>query len=166
MESSQYRKMMRGHAGAVAVIATGKRGQRTGLTATAVCSLSDSPPTVLVCVNHNASAYEVIRQFGCFSVNWLAAHQDGIADCFAGKTGLKAEQRFIGGDWVTLATGAPVLGDGLASLDCELVGEHDHSTHSIFIGRVRAARQQDSEKPLMYFAGRFTGLAMLQPQGA
>jgi flavin reductase (DIM6/NTAB) family NADH-FMN oxidoreductase RutF len=166
LESKTYRNIMRGHAGAVAVIATGTPGQRTGLTATAVCSLSDSPPTVLICVNHNASAYAVIRASGCFSVNWLAAHQDALADCFAGKTGLKAEQRFAAGDWITLETGAPVLGDGLASLDCELVGEHDHATHSIFIGRVRAARQQECARPLMYFAGAFTGLALLQPQAA
>lgn len=166
MESTNYRQIMRGHAGAVAVIATGTPGQRTGLTATAVCSLSDSPPTVLICVNHNASAYDVIRASGCFSVNWLAAHQDGIASCFAGQTGLKAEQRFGEGAWITLETGAPVLGDALASLDCELVGEHDHSTHSIFIGRVRSARVQEDQKPLMYFAGRFTGLAMQQGQAA
>lgn len=154
---------MRGQAGAVAVIATGSPGHRTGLTATAVCSLSDSPPTVLICVNRNASAHRAIRLSGFFSVNWLATYQDGLAACFAGQTGRKAEERFSEGKWITLETGAPVLSDGLASLDCELIKEYEHATHSIFIGRVRGARVDDGGDPLLYFAGRFTGLAALAP---
>lgn len=157
MDSAAFRNLMRGHAGAVAVIAAGAPGQRTGLTATSVCSLSDSPPTVLVCVNHSASAYPIIREHQSFSINLLAAHQDDIGSKFAGRTGLKGEQRFEGGNWITLATGAPVLADALASLDCELVGEHDHGTHSIFIGRVRGAHEQSAD-PLLYFGGRFTVL--------
>lgn len=157
MESSAFRNLMRGHAGAVAVIATGQPGERTGLTATSVCSLSDSPPTILVCVNHSASAYPIIRDQRCFSINLLAACQDDIGNKFAGRTGLKGEQRFAGDNWITLQTGAPVLADALASLDCELVGEHDHGTHSIFIGRVRSAHEQTAE-PLLYFGGRFTAL--------
>lgn len=161
MESTTFRGIMRGHAGAVAVIAAGQPGQRTGLTATSVCSLSDSPPTVLVCVNHNASAYPIIREHQCFSINLLAAHQDDIASKFAGRTGLQAEQRFTGANWITLETGAPILADALASLDCELVGEHDHGTHSIFIGRVRGAHEQSAD-PLLYFGGRFTALPSAQ----
>ena len=67
---------MRHLAGAVTVIATGAPGHRFGLTATAVCSLSDEPPTLLVCVNRPASAHDVISRNGNFSVNLLADDQE------------------------------------------------------------------------------------------
>lgn len=166
MQPDEFRSIMRQQASAVAVIAAGSMGRRAGLTATAVCSLSDSPPMILVCVNQNASAYPTIIDAGCFSVNWLATHQDAIAARFAGRTGLKAEQRFGEGSWGALSTGAPVLEDALASLDCELIAEHVHATHSILIGRVCGARKEESSDPLLYFAGRFAGLAAQQPASA
>jgi cob(II)yrinic acid a,c-diamide reductase len=155
MESKEYRELMAHHAGATVIVATGHVGGRTGLTATAACSLSDSPPTLLVCVNKSASAHAVIDATRAFSVNLLAAGQDGLAATFSGGTGLKGEQRFAIGEWTTLATGAPVLVDALASADCELTMQHDCGTHSIFIGRVRAARSNAMLEPLVYFRGAF-----------
>lgn len=158
MEASSYKQLMKHHAGAPVVIATGRPGARTGLTATAFCSLSDSPPTILICVNKNASAHPVIRDTHSFSVNVLRDDQKDLAACFSGQTGLKGEARFEGGDWQTQETGAPVLGDALASLDCELLAEHDHGTHSVFVGLVKAVASDDESGPLIYFRGNFSGL--------
>lgn len=129
---------MKNNAGATIVIATGGRGERTGLTAAAVCSLSDSPPTVQISVNKNASAHPVIRKTGFFSVNALSNEQKDLAACFSGQTGLKGEERFSKGHWITQKTGAPVMAEALASLDCELIHEHDRGTHSVFVGLVKA----------------------------
>jgi flavin reductase (DIM6/NTAB) family NADH-FMN oxidoreductase RutF len=160
MQPDLYRNMMRHHAGAPVVVATGKPGARTGLTATAFCSLSDSPPTVLICVNRNASAHPIIRQTGTFSVNILNDEQADVAACFSGQTGLKGEERFAcHGNWVTCVTGAPVMTDALASLDCEVLNEYEHGTHSVFVGLVKAARIQEDSDPLIYFRGSFCGLA-------
>jgi flavin reductase (DIM6/NTAB) family NADH-FMN oxidoreductase RutF len=158
MEAAPYKQLMKHHAGAPVVIATGRPGERTGLTATAFCSLSDSPPTVLICVNQAASAHPVILQTRSFSVNVLRDGQADIATRFAGMTGLKGEQRFEGCDWTVQETGAPVMGDALASLDCELLQAHDHGTHSVFIGLVRAVRSDAESDPLIYFRGSFSGL--------
>ncbi|EJL72301.1 conserved protein of DIM6/NTAB family [Variovorax sp. CF313] len=158
MEASAYKQLMKHHAGAPVVIATGCPGARTGLTATAFCSLSDSPPTVLVCVNQTASAHPVILQTRSFSVNVLRDGQADIAARFAGMTGLKGEQRFEGSDWAVQETGAPVMGDALASLDCELLQAHDHGTHSVFIGLVKAVRSDSKSEPLIYFRGNFSAL--------
>ncbi|WP_246812333.1 flavin reductase family protein [Microvirga sp.] len=70
---------MRPLAGGVTIIATEHEGRRTGLAATAVCSVSADPPTVLICINAGASAHEPIRESGRFSVNLLARGQDDIA---------------------------------------------------------------------------------------
>ena len=73
MDSNSYRLLMRQQAGAVTIIAVGDAGNRTGLTATAVCSLTDSPPTLLVCVNRTASAHSPIRETRTFSVRVYTA---------------------------------------------------------------------------------------------
>jgi flavin reductase (DIM6/NTAB) family NADH-FMN oxidoreductase RutF len=158
MDANEYRQLMSHHAGATVIVATGTPGERTGLTATATCSLSDSPPMLLVCVNKSASAHPVIRRTRAFSINLLAQGQDELAACFSGRTGLKGEARFQAGEWLTLATGAPVLAQALASADCELATEHDCGTHSIFIGLVRASRADASLRPLVYFRGAFGAL--------
>jgi flavin reductase (DIM6/NTAB) family NADH-FMN oxidoreductase RutF len=155
MDSQAYRAIMRHQAGAVAIIAVGDAGSRTGLTATAVCSLTDSPPTLLACVNRNASAHKPIRARGSFSINLLARDQLALAMCFSGRAGLEGEERFSADDWGTLTTGAPVLKRALASLDCELVNEHGFDTHSIFIGRVRDGVFREHAEPLLYFRGDF-----------
>jgi flavin reductase (DIM6/NTAB) family NADH-FMN oxidoreductase RutF len=158
MDAQAYRAIMRHQAGAVTIIAVGEAGNRTGLTATAVCSLTDNPPTVLACVNRNASAHKPIRAVRVFSINLLARDQLSLAASFSGKAGLEGEERFRPDEWTTLATGAPVLKNALASLDCELTEEHEFMTHSIFIGRVKDGRHRDHVEPLLYFRGDFWDL--------
>lgn len=158
MDPQSYRTIMRHQAGAVTIIAVGDAGQRTGLTATAVCSLTDNPPTVLVCINRNASAHKPIRSVRAFSINLLARDQMQLAACFSGRAGLDGEARFAPAEWMTLATGAPVLRNALASLDCELTEEHEFMTHSIFIGRVKDGQHREHAEPLLYFRGDFWDL--------
>jgi flavin reductase (DIM6/NTAB) family NADH-FMN oxidoreductase RutF len=159
MDADHYRAIMRHQAGAVTVIACGKPGERSGLTATAVASLSDRPPTVIACVNQTAGAHDEILRANAFSVNLLANEQQTVAERFAGKGGLKGEDRFTGLGWRTLTTGSPILIDALASLDCELVDQHTFSTHSIFIGRVVAGQFRSDVKPLLYFRGDYWDVA-------
>lgn len=158
MEAESYRALMRHQAGAVTVIAAGLPGSRAGLTATAVSSLSDNPPTLLVCVGRHTGAHEVISSVGAFSVNLLASDQQEIARRFAGESGLHGEARFEDLAWRTMTTGAPVLGQSLASLDCELLESHGFTTHSIFIGRVVGGAFRSEADPLLYFRGDYWNL--------
>lgn len=152
MDASRYRALMRHQAGAVTIIAAGRRGSRGGLTATAFSSLSDTPPTVLVCVQRRSGTHAVIVESKAFSVNILAHEQQALAERFSGKSGVSGEQRFEGSAaWETMQTGAPVLVGALASLDCELLDEHAFATHSIFIGRVVDGRFRTEGAPLLYF---------------
>lgn len=155
VDMAEFRRGMRGVAGAVAVITCGEDGQRTGLTATAVCSLTDQPPMLLACVNNAASAHPVIRRTGRFAVNILARTQGAVAGRFAGRDGAEGEQRFAGAAWTRAEDGAPVLAEALASFDCVLEAEHRHGTHSIFVGRVIAVTAREDERPLLYHEGRF-----------
>ncbi len=154
MDTMKFRNVMRHQAGAVTIIAVGRPGNRTGLTATAMCSLSDQPPSVLICVNKNASAHQPIREARCFSVNLLANAQHDLAKRFSTKK-VEGEARFDAADWEILTTGAPILKNTIASLDCELIAEHTVDTHSIFIGRVQDGRFSEAAEPLLYFRGDF-----------
>lgn len=158
IDSDDFRALLRNHAGAVAVIAVSGASGRTGLTATAVCSLTDKPPMVLACVNKTASAHEPIGETKAFSVNLLATDQTDVATVFSGQTDRHGEARFDDAQWMTLATGAPVLKSAMAALDCRLVERHDYSTHTIFIGSVEDGRRRDDGQPLVYFQGAFRAL--------
>ena len=158
MNSAAYRALMRHQAGAVAIVAAGEEGARAGLTATAVSSLSDSPPTILVCIGKDSDTHKVISKTECFSVNVLANDQQDIAERFAGRHGHKGEEKFRGLVWDNLITGAPLLTNALANLDCELLEQHKSTTHTIFIGKVIAGRFRDEAEPLLYFRGDYWDL--------
>lgn len=120
----------------VHVITTAGPAGRGGFTATAVASVSDDPPTVLVCLNRQSSQNALFKTNGRFAVNLVPAGGREIADAFAGRTGLSGEDRFRHGAWTTIATGAPVLVGSVMSLDCLLAEAHEMGTHTVFFGTV------------------------------
>lgn len=161
-DATSFRAAMRLPATSVTVLAAGSGATRNGLTASAVCSLSDAPPMILACVNLSSAALPLIRQTGCFSVNFLTDAQSHVAERFAGRTRVYGADRFTEGDWQTLATGAPVLMDALAVFDCQLEREHDSPTHAILIGRVMGMVRNDDSRSLVYSAGSFAYPAELR----
>lgn len=143
VESDVFRNVMSHIPAVVTVIATEHEGERKGLTATSVCSLSVDPPQILVCVNRNASARPLISKSGVFSVNFLALHQQEIARRFS-QPNLDARQRFEVGEWERSVCGAPILCDALASYACVVTAESEHDTHAVIVGRVVEARNCES----------------------
>src|SRR5258708_6351394 len=143
---------MRWLAGAVSIIPSGHAGRRYGMTATAVCSASAEPPTVLICVNKLATTHGAIAKSKLFCVNVLRADDWELSTSFSGaQTG---EGRFKSRDWAKLATGSPVLIDSLASFDCRVVNKLLHGTHTIFLGQVEQVLLGKKGKLLLYSEGR------------
>jgi flavin reductase len=154
-----YRQGMRQLAAGVTIVTTRHEGRRSGLTATAVCSLTVSPPTLLACVNRLSSAHEPIRLSGLFCINVLAEEDAALARRFAGAE--SGEMRFSAGDWRLGASGLPVLATALASFECELSGHLPMGSHSIFLGRVANVVSRRG-RPLLYADGNYGGLAALE----
>ncbi len=154
-----FRTGMRRLAGHVCIITTtSTNGERAGLTATAVSSVSAEPPTLLICVNRQNSSHTAIRESGIFVVNVLALEDQNLANRFASK--LIGEERFKEGLWTTLATGAPVLESALVSFDCRIAQAVEVSTHGILFGAIQAIRVRQAEaKPLLYVHGSYGGFA-------
>ena len=90
--SLDYRNAMARLGAAVNIVTTDGAAGRAGFAATAVCSVSDNPPTLLICLNRNSSAYRVVKANGVVCVNTLAAHHEVLSTLFGGKT--PAEERF------------------------------------------------------------------------
>src|SRR5262245_37549886 len=130
----QFKLGMRLLAGAVNIITSVHNGRRYGMTATAVCSVSADPPTVLVCINKLAATYAVVAKGKVFCVNVLRAEDWELSGTFSGAQ--SGEGRFKSRDWTRLSTGAPVLIDALVSFDCRVVKKVMHGTHGIFFGQV------------------------------
>ena len=153
-----FKQGMRCLAAGVTIVTTLHDGQRSGLTATAVTSLSADPPQILVCVNRSAAAHDPIHRGSLMCVNVLAHAHQHLAARFAGQKGVFGEDRFGAGRWTTLVTGAPVLADALASFDCVVTERVQASTHTIFIGRVVGVCTRPKARPLVYASGTYARL--------
>ncbi len=152
LTGAQFRDAMSRVATSVHVVTTDGAAGRFGMTASAVASVSDMPPTVLVCVNLKAPVNAAIKENDVFCVNALTAHDEAVADAFAGRSGVDdMGARFALCDWVGSRTGAPMLQRGLVSLDCQVSEITETSTHSVIFGAVVAVRVGGDHPALLYY---------------
>jgi flavin reductase len=149
-EPAAFRQGMSRLGAAVHVITTEGLAGKTGFTATAVCSVSDAPPTLLVCLNRRSDSAPPLLANKVFCVNTLAAGEEAVADAFAGRTGLKGSDRFASGEWITLATGSPVLASAAVAFDCRMLEVRSVASHYVIFGAVAEVRLGPSAEALVY----------------
>lgn len=151
MAKDDYREAMARLGAAVNVITTDGPGGRRGFTASAVCSVTDDPPTLLVCCHRGNDSHAALLANRVMAVNTLAAGQTTLSDVFAGVAGQEGEARFDAGAWFALETGAPALHGAAVSFDCRIVEVTEVGTHSVLFGEVVALRQGSERDGLIYF---------------
>lgn len=145
-----FREAMSRYGAAVHVITTDGPSGKGGVTATAVCSVSDDPPTLLVCVNRKSTTGQTIANNGVFCVNTLNAQEQPLADVFAGRTGVASADRFATGSWMTLTTGSPALVSAIAACDCRVVEINAVGSHNVIFGVVEAVHLGPAVPALVY----------------
>lgn len=151
IDRKSYRDAMARLGAAVNIITTdGPDGPR-GFTASAVCSVTDDPPTLLLCVNRTADSHDLLKSYGVLCVNTLAASQEVLSGIFAGFTGVHGAERFEHGVWTTLSTGSPVLRDAIVSFDCRITDVTEVGTHTVFFCEVDAIQSGTHQEGLIYF---------------
>jgi flavin reductase len=150
VEAAQFRDAMCRLGAAVHVITTAGPGGKAGATATAVSSVSDAPPTLLMCLNRKSQTNPVVIENGVFCVNTLRAGEAEIADLFAGRTGVMGSDRFSQGEWTTLVTASPVLASAVVAFDCRIVEVRSVASHNVFFGAVEAVRLGPQGPALVY----------------
>lgn len=152
MESSEFRRILGHWVSGVSIVATKKTdGKLCGLTANAIASVSLNPPLVLVCVEHGADSHDCIRTAGIFSINMLSTDQERIARRFAT---WEVDTKFEGIAFHEEITGAPILDDALAWVDCRVHAEFPAGDHTIFVGEVVAGDATEGS-PLIYYRGGY-----------
>jgi len=150
LSSQDYRNAMSHLAGAVNIVSTDGPAGKRGVTVSAVVSVSDSPPTMLVCLNRNREENRFFEDNGCFAISTLCADQIELARAFAGEGHLPMAERFALGKWNTLATGAPVLDRARMSLDCVVTDVQAVHTHYVIFGQIVAAGPVRTDPELIY----------------
>jgi flavin reductase len=152
-ERDEFRTAMARIATAVHIITTAGSGGHAGFTASAVCSVTDTPPTLLVCLNRSASVYDAFKENMVLCVNSLSRSHEPLANLFGGRTPMP--ERFAAASWSRLATGAPVLKGALAAFDCRVASKFDTGTHTVFFCQVDRILRDDNAKGLIYFERRY-----------
>ncbi|MGW7545604.1 flavin reductase family protein [Streptomyces sp. NPDC054770] len=147
-----FREAMTRFASSVTVVTAYDGGDPVGCTATAVFSLTDRPPTMLVSLASGSGTLGHIRAAGRFAVNVLPWRLRTLAERFAL---LPSGQRFAGVAH-TGRCGAPLLTGAVAGVVCEVTRSVPVGDHTLVIGRVLHAETDDGAAPLVHFARRQT----------
>lgn len=144
-----FRDALRHFGSGVTIVTARAEGSTHGMTVSAFAPLSLDPPLIAVVINRSGTFHTLLENPDGLAVNILAQEQVVLSDRFAFSN---PKDRFNGGGWTTAVTGAPVLADALAWLDCQIVGRYPAGTHSIVLASVAASRvNRPDDKPLIYW---------------
>ena len=161
ISADDFRTALRHFASGVTVVTLRAGEQIHGLTVSAFASVSAAPPLIVVAIDHRHHAYELLdREGAVFAVNILHEEQRELSDRFAW---VKNEDRFAQGKWITAVTGAPVLADAAAWLDCTVHNRMPAGTHTLFVGEVRATGVPVPDRPpLVYWSRSYRKLSLAE----
>ena len=129
MIQQDFKQSMRFLAASVNIISTAREGKKFAMTATSVTSLSMDPPSLLVCVNKNASIHDTLI------------------------TNEKEPERFQFDDWDT--EDIPYLKSAQSNIFCKVINHFEHATHTIFLGNVVKSTFKDQFNTLIYADGKY-----------
>ncbi|SFV15066.1 4-hydroxyphenylacetate 3-monooxygenase, reductase component [Pseudoduganella namucuonensis] len=159
----EFRNAMAHLPAAVSIVTTDGAAGRCGITASAVCSVTDSPPTIVVCINRGSAMHDVFKRNAHLCVNVLGGQHEQLALHFSGATKLPMEQRFALAGWRGGVAGQPVLDGALVKLqghigECKEVGSH--SVMFVELDSIDISEERDS---LMYFNRLFHKVRRVRP---
>jgi flavin reductase (NADH) len=151
----RFRDAMANLSAAVNIVTTDGPAGRCGITATAVCSVTDTPPTLLVCINRNSAMNPVFQENQRLCVNVLNHEQELMARHFAGMTDVSMEDRFLLEEWQSGPLGQPILRNTLASLEGEIAQIQSIGTHQVYLVQIRQILVNAAGNGLIYFKRNF-----------
>lgn len=165
VDQKTFRSAMASLGTAVNVVTTDGPQGLAGCTISAVCSVTDEPPTLMVCINRESKNSQAFIDSGSLCVNVVSADQQQVAQLFASRS-VSVEERFAAAQWYPMATGSPALLGALASLDCRIHSVTPVGTHNVLLCEVQAAETADVGDALIYLGRNFHRLAMASANAA
>jgi flavin reductase (DIM6/NTAB) family NADH-FMN oxidoreductase RutF len=130
---------------------TDGRDRRNGMTMNWVTQLSFDPKLLGVGIEKAAVTHELVDAGGCFALSLIDREDRAIVRKFTKPVDVDLAARTLNGfPYVEKATGAPVLAQAVAYLDCSVRERIDAGNHTFFVGEiVDAAFLKDEETPVL-----------------
>ncbi|MGH3952361.1 MAG: 3-hydroxy-9,10-secoandrosta-1,3,5(10)-triene-9,17-dione monooxygenase reductase subunit [Pseudonocardiaceae bacterium] len=126
-----------------------------GFACQSFAALSLDPPLVLFCPGKTSRAWPLIEAAGRFAVNVLGDDQRDISTVF----GSRGADKFASMGWTPTPSGAPLIDGVLSWIDCAVEAVHEAGDHYIVVGRVLELGDPGTERPLLFYRGRYTATA-------
>ncbi len=149
----ELRSLLRLFPSGVSVVTADADGDRIGVTIGSLVSLSLEPPLVGVSVGKDVALHELLRAAKLFGVSILRGDQAAVASHFA--RGTPPIALWSGVETRTGETGAPLLADALAWLECRVWADYDVGDHTLFVGEVVALEEGEPAPALVYRDGGY-----------
>jgi flavin reductase (DIM6/NTAB) family NADH-FMN oxidoreductase RutF len=148
-------RMVLGHfpTGVVVVTAMGVDGEPVGMAVNAFSSVSLDPPLVAFFPAMTSKTWPAIESSGAFCINILSTEQEQLSRSFS----RSGTDKFAGVSWYPSPSGAPVLEDAVAWIDCDLFRADQAGDHYTVYGSVKDMRLQTGSAPLVFFRGGYGG---------
>ncbi|WP_411190433.1 flavin reductase family protein [Paraburkholderia sp. B3] len=139
----------------VVVISTGSGDTLHAMTANAFMSGSLRPPLLVVSVGHRARMHEHLMSASNFGVSVLSDEQEPHSRHFAGEPQGRLAPQFTQADGLD---GVMLLERAVARFALRMSDRHACGDHTLFVGEVLAF-SLDDRAPLVFFGGRYAGVA-------
>lgn len=121
--------------GLYVLTAANERGQVAAATVNWVTQVAFEPPLVVVGVKVDSHAHPLIKETRAFALNVLGKGQQALAFTFF-KPAEVSGSTISGEPFRPGTTGAPILTNAPAFLECRLEETVEKGDHSVFVGRV------------------------------
>ncbi|GAA1216962.1 flavin reductase family protein [Prauserella alba] len=147
-----FRTMMAGFPTGVAVVAsTDPAGRPWGMTCSSLCSVSMTPPALLVSLREGSPTLSAVIERGRFTVNLLHERARTTAELFASGR----RERFDLVDWDVGTAGPHLTADSHAIADCRVTAAHPVADHVVVYGEVDDVLGVRDGRPLLYGMRRY-----------
>jgi flavin reductase (DIM6/NTAB) family NADH-FMN oxidoreductase RutF/DNA-binding IclR family transcriptional regulator len=163
IDAQWYRQILGQYPTGVCVVtADSPESGPSGMVVGSFTSVSLDPPLIAFLPDKKSSSWPKIERAGSFCVNILGADQETVCRQFASK----AADKFEGQAHRPAGSGAPILEDAVAWIDCKIDSVVEAGDHYIVLGRVRELQLGRPSLPLVFFQGgygRFSPLSLAAP---
>jgi flavin reductase (DIM6/NTAB) family NADH-FMN oxidoreductase RutF len=160
VDIGDFRRVAGRFASGILVVTVSIDGVGHAMTVTAFTSVSLDPLLVLFCAEKIARFHDAVLDAGLWAVSMLDEESEKTARWLA------TRGRPLEGQLNTIRhhpgprTGAPILDDALAAMECRTTAVHDGGDHSIVVGEVIGVSEpRPGGRPLLYYGGGYRRIA-------
>ena len=156
IDPGDFRSVL-GHFPTGVTVVTAKGADRpVGVAIGSFVSISLDPPLVGFFLGANSGSWPPMEAAGAFCVNVLCEDQQQLCGVMASK----ADDKFDGVECETApGSGAPVLPDVHAMIDCRIHEVVEAGDHNLIIGRVLGLESRRESRPMVFYKGQYGSFA-------